>query len=113
MKNKIDKIEENIENEIEITNGENLFEDLGFSKRQSISLKMKSDLYARIISVVRENAYTQHKVSMILDIPQPKVSNILRGKIDGISIELLLEYAHRLDSTLRVELVSERRTQAG
>lgn len=100
------EVEKN-EGDVEITDSENLFTDLGFSEPKSIALKMKADLYCRIVAAVRAAGYTQHAVSKILDIPQPRVSNIMRGKIDNMSIEALLEYAHRLDSSLRVELVSD------
>jgi len=109
MKKKIETINDDSENSIEITDSDNLFEDIGFSKGDSIKLKVKADLYARILKTVRENRYTQHTVSKIIDVPQPRVSNILRGKIDNISIDSLIDYAYKLDKTLRVEILSERR----
>ncbi|RYZ51664.1 MAG: hypothetical protein EOP07_20950, partial [Proteobacteria bacterium] len=88
------KMVTNIEEEtIEFTDSENLFEDIGFSKKDSVKMKMKSDLYIKIVQTVRLNKYTQHQVSKILDIPQPRVSKLLTGKIDNITVDSLVDYA--------------------
>lgn len=97
------------EETIEFTDSENLFEDLGFLKHDSVKMKIKSDLYNRIVFTVRENKYTQHQVSKILDIPQPRVSNILTGKINNISVDALVDYASLLDKSLRIEVVTDLR----
>ncbi|MBC7531831.1 MAG: XRE family transcriptional regulator [Oligoflexus sp.] len=108
MKNKklpIDSDEESIE----FTDSENIFEDLGFSKQDSVKMKMKSDLYNRIVQTVSANKYTQHEVSKILDIPQPRVSKLLTGKINNISVDSLVDYASKLDKSLRIEVVTDLR----
>lgn len=104
------KMVTNIEEEtIEFTDSENLFEDIGFSKKDSVKMKMKSDLYIKIVQTVRLNKYTQHQVSKILDIPQPRVSKLLTGKIDNITVDSLVDYASLLDASLRIEVLSDLR----
>lgn len=89
---------------VEVVKAGELWGALGFSQEESLVLRMKAELHARIVSIVRERGYTQHEVSKILDTPQPRVSLILRGRLDGVSIESLLMYAQKLDGSLRVSL---------
>jgi predicted XRE-type DNA-binding protein len=72
----------------------NVFEDMGFSSEEAAILAFKSDLY----TAIREHAkhYSQKELQIIFGEPQPRVSEILNGKIAGKSIEKLLHYAYRL-----------------
>ena len=72
-------------------------------------MQLESKFYNRIVQTVRANKYTQHQVSKILDIPQPRVSKILTGKIDNISVDSLVDYASQLDKSLRIEVLTDLR----
>lgn len=83
---------------------DDLFSDLGFDRSESVSLKLKADLYAQILRIIRENNYKQHDISKILDIPQPRVSELLRGKIDRLRLEKLIQYTEALYPNMRIEV---------
>ncbi len=76
-----------------VTRG-NVFEDIGFSLEEAAILKFKSDLYAAIMKHARR--YSQKQLQVILAEPQPRVSELLNGKISGKSVDKLLSYAGRL-----------------
>src|SRR5271166_4394177 len=76
-----------------ITRG-NVFEEIGFSLEEAAILKFKSDLYAAIMKHARR--YSQKQLQVILAEPQPRVSELLNGKISGKSVDKLLYYAGRL-----------------
>jgi len=57
-------------------------------------LVVKADLVARIEAIVRERGLTQVRAAALLGMDQPKVSALLRGRLDRFSIE-------RLDRALR------------
>jgi|ERR1700690_838778 len=78
---------------IHVTRG-NVFEDIGFSLEEAAILKFKSDLYAAIMKHARR--YSQKQLQVILAEPQPRVSELLNGKIAGKSVDKLLSYAGRL-----------------
>jgi predicted XRE-type DNA-binding protein len=71
-----------------------VFEDLGFSPEEAVILKFKSDLYAAIMKHARK--YSQKDLQVILAEPQPRVSELLNGKIANKSVDKLLYYAGRL-----------------
>ncbi len=76
-----------------ITRG-NILDDLGFSPEQATVLKFKADLYQAILKHARK--YSQAQLQVILAEPQPRVSELLNGKIANKSVDKLLYYAGRL-----------------
>lgn len=76
-----------------VTRG-NVLDDLGFSPEQSAVLKFKADLYAAILKHARK--YSQKDLQVIFAEPQPRVSELLNGKIANKSVDKLLYYASRL-----------------
>ena len=77
-----------------ITRG-NVLDDLGFSPEQATALKFKADLYKAILKYARRK-YSQKQLQVILGEPQPRISELLNGKIANKSVDKLLEYAGRL-----------------
>jgi predicted XRE-type DNA-binding protein len=73
---------------------ENVLDDLGFSPQQATALKFKAGLYQAILKYARK--YSQKQLQVILGEPQPRVSELLNGKIANKSVDKLLYYAGRL-----------------
>jgi predicted XRE-type DNA-binding protein len=72
----------------------NVLDDLGFSPEQAATLKFKAELYQAILKYARK--YSQKELQVILGEPQPRVSELLNGKIANKSVDKLLHYAGRL-----------------
>jgi predicted XRE-type DNA-binding protein len=72
----------------------NVLDDLGFSPEQAMALKFKADLYQAILRQARK--YSPKQLQVILAEPQPRVSELLNGKIANKSVDKLLYYAGRL-----------------
>jgi predicted XRE-type DNA-binding protein len=77
-----------------------LFEDLGFSPQEAAALKLKADLNTRIVKAAA--GYTQHELQQKLWTSQPRVSDLLRGKMSKFSLDTLVVYAELLG--LRTEI---------
>lgn len=78
-----------------ISNGD-VFDDLGFSPEQTLVVKVKFDIFNKILEVIEKRKLTPRELELILEQPQPRISELLNGKIAGMSIEKLLEYLDRL-----------------
>jgi predicted XRE-type DNA-binding protein len=74
----------------------NVFDDLGFSPRETAVLKTKTELLDGILEEIRRKKYTQKDLTELLSEYQPQVSNLLRGKISKFSVAKLLSYAQAL-----------------
>ena len=66
----------------------------GFSPEHATALKFKAELYQAILKIAKK--YSQKELQIILAEPQPRVSELLNGKIANKSIDKLLHYAGRL-----------------
>ncbi|HVL20050.1 MAG TPA: helix-turn-helix transcriptional regulator [Amaricoccus sp.] len=80
----------------------NVFADLGFDNPEEMSLK--SALVYRIVSVLRHRHLSQAEMGALLGIPQPKVSRLLSGRIDGFSVEKLIHFLLRLDRDIEISI---------
>jgi len=74
--------------------GKNVFEDLGFSREEAAALRLKADLHSRIVKYAAR--YSQAQLQQILDESQPRVSDLLRGKMSKFSLETFVIYAEKL-----------------
>jgi predicted XRE-type DNA-binding protein len=72
----------------------NVFDDLGFSSGEAAALAMKTALYSQIVRCARK--YSQSQLTHILGESQPRVSDLLRGKMSRFSLETLVTYAEAL-----------------
>jgi predicted XRE-type DNA-binding protein len=80
----------------------NVFSDLGFSPEEAAMLRLKSMLHSKIIKQAKH--YSQGELQRIFDEPQPRVSDLLTGKISKFSLETLIGYAQALDMRPEIRL---------
>src|SRR3979490_1118931 len=88
-----------------VTRG-NVLDDLGFSPEQAAVLKFKADLYQAVLKHARK--YSPKQLQVILGEPQPRVSELLNGKIANKSVGKLLSYAGRLGIETKAKFVHTR-----
>jgi len=89
-----------------VTHG-NVLDDLGFSPEQATALKFKAELYQAILKCTKK--YSQKELQIILGEPQPRVSELLNGKIANKSVDKLLHYAGRLGLEAKAKFAQTRK----
>ena len=72
------------------TTSKNVFADLGFGPEEAANLHVRARLMAEIEKYIRARRLTQKKAAATLGVTQPRVSNLLRGKIDLFSTDALI-----------------------
>jgi predicted XRE-type DNA-binding protein len=65
-----------------------------YPPEKALVMKMRADLYQAILKAAK--GYTPGELQIILQEPQPRISELLNGKLGGKSLEKLLTYADRL-----------------
>jgi len=87
-----------------IKSGGNVFEDLGFSQEESGKLAIKSHLMVEIESYIKEKGMTQAQASELMGVSRPRISDVMRGKIDKFTIDALVDMlskaGHRVTVTV-------------
>ena len=81
----------------------NVFRDLGFPPEEAEHLLVRSDLMVRVQKMIASRRLKQAEVAKILRVTQPRVSDLLRGRIDLFSTDALIDILARLG--VRVQLV--------
>jgi predicted XRE-type DNA-binding protein len=77
-----------------------VFADLGLSN-PDLALA-KAELVQRIRDLILERKLTQVKAAKLLGLDQPKVSALVRGRVEGYSIDRLFRFLNALGQ--RVEI---------
>lgn len=83
----------------------NVFRDLGRTEAQTRNLTMRSDLMIQIAELIRERALTQARAAKLFGVTQPRISDLMRGKISLFSLETLI--AMLAAANVRVRLIVE------
>lgn len=67
----------------------NLFEDLSFSREEAAILRMKTQLHIEIMRAIDKQGLTPRQLEKMLGVPQPRVSELVSGKISRMTADLL------------------------
>ena len=76
--------------------GGNVFEDIGFDSPTAAKLSHKADLAGILYRAQRARDLSQSAFSRLVGIPQPRLSKLYNGKLDGLSTDKLLDAVARL-----------------
>jgi len=68
----------------------NIFRDLGFKAEEAENLKVRAMLMVELEKHIREKGLTQKKAAERLGVTQPRISDLMRGKIDLFSVDTLI-----------------------
>ncbi|OAI57614.1 hypothetical protein AYO50_01255 [Acidobacteria bacterium SCGC AG-212-P17] len=74
------------------------------SEQDRLELKLKADLHQDILKLIKKKKFSPRQLEKIFDIPQPRVSELLRGKLSLLSVSKLLYYANLLGARADVKL---------
>lgn len=68
----------------------NVFRDLGFPPPEAEHLKLRAELMVRLRQLIRDRGLTQVEAAALFGVSQPRVSDLVRGKIERFSIDTLV-----------------------
>ena len=86
-------------NGIEKSSG-NIFADIGFANDQE--MLVKANLALKISEIITQRRLTQMEAALVLGIPQPKLSKLLRGQFHGVSEVKMLECLNKLGRDIQI-----------
>lgn len=69
----------------------NVYRDLGFSPEEAENLRARSDLMIQLTKIIKTRRLTQAAAAKWLGVTQPRISDLMRGKINRFSIDSLVE----------------------
>lgn len=94
---------EDTEREITVRDGStNVFTDLGFENAEEHLVK--AQLACAVNAIIAKREWTQTKAAGILGTVQPTISDLRRGRFNGISVERLMEWLVALDQDVEIRV---------
>ena len=95
---------------IEHTTKGSVLDDLNFSEVEAKNLKIRAALMRSLEKYITEHKLKQKEAAEVLGINQPRISDLLRGKISQFSIDQLIKMHERIH--INVALVIDDRLVA-
>lgn len=82
----------------------NVFRDIGFPREEAEHLLVRADLMIQVQKLIASRGLKQKAAAKILGVTQPRVSDLLRGRIDLFSTDGLIDLLARLGAEVRLKV---------
>jgi predicted XRE-type DNA-binding protein len=87
----------------------NVFRDVGFRREEAEHLLVRADLMIQVQKLIGARQLKQREAARVLRVSQPRVSDLLRGRIDLFSTDALIDMLARLGARVRFTVRRGRR----
>jgi len=84
----------------------NVFADLGFDTGEAVVLQMRAKLMNDLRDFIRASGMSQTEAAKRLGITQSRVSDLMRGKWDKFSLEMLVSLEARLGRKVTLDFAA-------
>jgi predicted XRE-type DNA-binding protein len=83
---------------------ENVWDALADSPEEAANLTLRSDLMMKIEAIVKKNGWTQAEAARRCGVTQPRINDLLRGRISRFSLDALVNIAAALGRKVKIRL---------
>jgi predicted XRE-type DNA-binding protein len=83
---------------------ENVWDALADTPEEAVNLKLRSDLMMKIEAIVKKSGWTQAEAAKRCGITQPRINDLLRGRISRFSLDALVNIAAALGRKVKIRL---------
>jgi predicted XRE-type DNA-binding protein len=91
-------------NEQEIQTFASVWDAIADTPAEAANLKLRSELMDQIASIVAERGWTQSDAATRCGVTQPRMNDLLRGRISRFSLDALVNIAVALGLRVQVRL---------
>jgi predicted XRE-type DNA-binding protein len=71
---------------------------------EAANLRARSELMQKIAAIVKEQGWTQAEAASRCGVTQPRINDLLRGRVSRFSLDALVNIATALGHRVRVDL---------
>lgn len=83
---------------------ESVWDALADTPEQAANLKARTELMQKIAAIVQESGWTQAEAARRCGATQPRINDLLRGRVSRFSLDALVNIATALGRTVHFEL---------
>jgi predicted XRE-type DNA-binding protein len=84
----------------------NVWDAIADTPEEAANLTLRSDLMDQITVIIKENGWTQAEAAAHCGVTQPRINDLLRGRISKFSLDALVNIAAALGRRITVSLVA-------
>jgi predicted XRE-type DNA-binding protein len=84
----------------------NVFIDLGYSPDEAAILQMRADLMADLRKFIKAKKLTQAAAAKIFGVSQSRVSDLITGKWEKFSLEMLITLVTKAGMNVRLKIAA-------
>jgi predicted XRE-type DNA-binding protein len=81
-----------------------LFGDLGFAPAEAQNLRIRAELMVQVERIMQRRRLTQAEAARVFGVTQPRISNLVRGRIDLFSIDALVTMLARAGARVSLDV---------
>ena len=81
-----------------------VWDALADTPEEAVNLRLRSELMGKIGALIRDNGWTQTEAASRCGVTQPRVNDLLRGRISRFSLDALVNIAAALGQRVHIEL---------
>jgi predicted XRE-type DNA-binding protein len=89
---------------VEYQQFENVWDALCDTPEEAANLTVRSDLMIQISEIIKKNRWTQAEAAKQCGVTQPRMNDLLRGRIDRFSLDALVNIATALGRKVQLKL---------
>lgn len=82
----------------------NVWDALADTPEEAANLELRSTLMIKIEAIIKTNGWTQAEAAKRCGVSQPRINDLLRGRIARFSLDALVNIASALGRKVRVTL---------
>jgi len=83
---------------------ENIWDALADTAGEAANMQTKTELMRQIVVIIKKNQWTQVNAAKHCGITQPRMNDMLRGRISRFSLDALVNIAAALGQRVHIEL---------
>lgn len=81
----------------------NVFADLGFDSETAENLRIRADLMIELRTIIQRKGLTQAQAARLFRVSQPRISDLVRGKIALFTIDMLVNMLWRAGKKVTIQ----------
>jgi predicted XRE-type DNA-binding protein len=82
----------------------NVWDAIADNPEEAANLSLRSELMDEIETIIKQSGWTQKEAAKRCGVTQPRINDLLRGRISRFSIDALVNIAAALGRKVRVSL---------
>lgn len=90
--------------EIETESYANVWDAIADTPEQAANLSARAELMQKITAIVKESGWTQAEAASHCGVTQPRINDLLRGRVSRFSLDALVNIATAMGRRVHIEL---------